>query len=919
MTDFILSIYDYLRKHGTLRLLSFLVLSSALVWLLLQLGYKEDISEFLPLDARHQRAVRVYQNEAGANRLLAIFQSRDTAEAASPDDLVSAIETFLEVLPSYDTAHVIRDVMAQVDLSKMTEVMDYTYHHIPYFLTEDDYARMDSVLSQPGYALQQLEQDKQMLLFPASGLLSENIQRDPLNLFTPVVSQLQQSQSGISYELYDGYIFSPDLSRAIVILGSPYGASETVHNARLLTMLDSVAASVAEQSPAVSIHYTGGPVIAVSNANQIKTDSMLSVALAVVLIVLLLYFSLRNVRNLLLIIVSIGWGWLFAMGGVSLLHNDVSIIVIGISSVILGIAVNYPLHLIDHLAHAGDMRSSLKDIVMPLLIGNITTVGAFLTLVPLQSVALRDLGLFSSLLLIGTILFVLLYLPHAARKDSRQTSNTFLHRIGHITLDDKPWVVIPVIVLTLVFGWFSMQTTFDANMSHINYMTDEQKADMVYFQKMMTGSAAEQKVYVLMTDRTQDAALDHSAALHPLYEALRDSGYVDHIADNRQFHCSKAERQRRIDRWNTWTAHHRDNLLTALDAAALHAGFASHSFDEFRDILTTPVEEWSPADVPSLLSGSHQGEVVDVLTTPAAHTDHVRQLLNNSDSLTYSFNMSSMNSAMANRLSDDFNYIGLACGFIVFIFLWFSLGNIELAMLSFLPMAVSWLWILGLMALLGMQFNIVNVILATFIFGQGDDYTIFMTEGACYEYAYRRKMLASYKHSIILSALIMFIGIGTLIVAQHPALRSLAEVTIVGMFSVVLMAWIFPPLIYRWIVADRKGYRRRPLTLRNLLLGADKRPSAFVADRYRYRGVEIATAVNRRLRYWRKHPQELPVPADGHLTITDEGWGETALLLALTHSDIRVDAVMADADRCCVARYAAEGIAPNLTITLSNP
>ena len=57
-------------------------------------------------------------------------------------------------------------------------------------------------------------------------------------------------------------------------------------------------------------------------------------------------------------------------------------------------------------------------------------------------------------------------------------------------------------------------------------------------------------------------------------------------------------------------------------------------------------------------------------------------------------------------------------------------------------MAVSWLWILGLMELLDIQFNIVNIILATFIFGQGDDYTIFITEGLVYEHAYGRKLLA---------------------------------------------------------------------------------------------------------------------------------------------------------------------------------
>ena len=128
-------------------------------------------------------------------------------------------------------------------------------------------------------------------------------------------------------------------------------------------------------------------------------------------------------------------------------------------------------------------------------------------------------------------------------------------------------------------------------------------------------------------------------------------------------------------------------------------------------------------------------------------------------------------------------------------------------------MAVSWIWILGIMGIFDIHFNIVNIILATFIFGQGDDYTIFITEGCCYEYAYRKKLLASYKSSIILSALIMFIGIGTLIFAKHPALHSLAEVTIIGMFSVVLMAFALPPIVFNWMVRQKGTYRRRPLTL----------------------------------------------------------------------------------------------------------
>ena len=274
-----------------------------------------------------------------------------------------------------------------------------------------------------------------------------------------------------------------------------------------------------------------------------------------------------------------------------------------------------------------------------------------------------------------------------------------------------------------------------------------------------------------------------------------------------RFLCSREQQQQRLSRWRQWLDSHQELVPTLRREAAI-AGFNAGSFEPFETLLNT---DFQPQDIRffspltstlfaaniSIDSLHHDYSIVDVLTV----SEKGRVALPEHDlSPSYVFDITEMNSALANSLSDNFNYIGWACGFIVFFFLWFSFRSFQLAMLSFLPMAVSWVWILGLMGLFGIQFNIVNVILATFIFGQGDDYTIFMTEGAVYEHKYQRPMLASYKHSIILSALIMFIGIGSLILARHPALHSLAEVTIVGMFSVVLMAFIFPPLIYRWLI-----------------------------------------------------------------------------------------------------------------------
>ena len=82
-----------------------------------------------------------------------------------------------------------------------------------------------------------------------------------------------------------------------------------------------------------------------------------------------------------------------------------------------------------------------------------------------------------------------------------------------------------------------------------------------------------------------------------------------------------------------------------------------------------------------------------------------------------------------------------------------------------------------------------------------------------YEYATGRKILRSFKNAVVLSALIMFVGIGALIIARHPALRSLAAVTVVGMFTVVAMAYYLPPLVFRFLTTKKGQPRKVPWTL----------------------------------------------------------------------------------------------------------
>ncbi len=94
------------------------------------------------------------------------------------------------------------------------------------------------------------------------------------------------------------------------------------------------------------------------------------------------------------------------------------------------------------------------------------------------------------------------------------------------------------------------------------------------------------------------------------------------------------------------------------------------------------------------------------------------------------------------------------------------------------------------MSLLGLKFNIVNIIISPLIFGLGDDYSIFMMDSLMEKMPYREKQIICCRSAVYPSVLTTLIGLGTLIFAKHPALNSIAAIAILGLLSVVFISQV---------------------------------------------------------------------------------------------------------------------------------
>lgn len=818
MTKFFLRIYDFLEKHRGLGIAIVLALTVLFAFLASKISYEEDIAKFLPRDEKSRKYQEVYQQFAAQNRIVIVVSAsgKDTLHAL--DEVEDAMQRLGDSLADCE---MVENLTTTVDEMQFLDLMNAVYNHLPFLLEDADYQRIDSLLQTPGLIDDRLEAIGRMLMFPTSGMFRYSMCNDPLQLFTPALQRLNSLKLNESFQVIDGYLFTADGQHGIITFDSPYGSNESRDNGLLSQFLDKKIAEVQAQVPGVEMAAVGAPLIAAANAKQIKRDSLLAVTIALVLILTILLLHYRRISDILWVGASILFGALFALAGIAILRGSISVIVLGIGSVIIGIVANYPLHFLDTYKEVGNRREALREMVSPLFIGNLTTVAAFFCLLWLDAQAMRDLGLFASLMLIGTILFVLIFLPQFMHHRPQPSEHFLFEKLAGLQLSRskaRPWILMAGLVVTVILGYYSQKISFDSDLSHINYMTPSQRQNLEILSQVQSSDM----MYAVSEGATLQEAVDRNAAM---MEQLKGCAAVETISGVGEMLLSRQQLQSAAARWNDfWQNESRQAFLREFQRKADEHGFQEQAFLPFvskvsETVEIPSIEEFDDVVEPftnKYIYASDEGwKIVNYVKTSDPEALHA--LLDDKDEGFFVFSGRDVGHQLVDMLRGSFNYIGLVCSIVVFIFLLLSFKRIELALLAFLPLAVSWVWILGIMYLTGVQFNIVNVILATFIFGQGDDYTIFITEGLLYEYTTGKPRLASYKHSVVISALVMFAGIGCLAVARHPALQSLAMVTIIGMLAVVLMSSFLPTVVFDWLTRKNGRKRETPITLKRLL------------------------------------------------------------------------------------------------------
>lgn len=827
MSIFFTFIYQLLKRH---LFFTFILLSGLCAWLgyhAYQLKLEEDITKMMPTDARLGRINSFIQQLKTTDRIVVTVSLKDTSTEPQPDLLKAFADHFVASLEQLDSG-IIKEISYKINDDLMLGIYNTYLDNLPIFLEEKDYTQLEKLIS-PEQLDTTLEKNYKTLLSPASMVLKKNVLRDPIGISPYALKRLESLQLDDNFELDDGYIITKDKKHLLCFISPAAKPSETVKTEQLISYMEGAIAKASMQTDQlVDAEYFGSATVAAGNAERIKKDVTLTVGITIIILFLFITLFFRKVSVFFILFIPVLFGGLFSLAMLQLIRGHVSAIALGAGSIILGIAIDFSIHFYNHYRHTGSVQKAIRDLSFPLTLGGVTTVGAFLSLLFVDSEALQDFGLFAAFSLVGAAGFILIFFPHiiglSKEKASETQSSNLLEKIAAYPFHKNKYLIGFILLLGIISLFTYNSVGFESDMMKMNYLSD--KTAKAEKNLNAISHVAMKSVYLVSVGKTLNEALVQSEKNRPILEKLKADGTLIKYASVNHLLISETEQLQRIKRWkNFWTPERIQQLKKDLITKSAVYKFKPDAFREFYSKLDTTYSPLGIKDFTAVQStildnymtqGKDETTILTIIKCTGENEDKVfNSFVNNAHTIV--FDKKFLTNRFVEIIRNNFNLILTITSLLVLIVLIVSYGSLELAFITYVPMALSWLIILGLMGLFGIKFNIINIIISTFIFGLGDDYSIFITDALQTEYKTGQRVLNNYKTAILLSATTTIIGIGVLIFAQHPALQSIGLISIIGMFSVVLVSNTIQPALFKFFITSRTSKKRVPYTFISLL------------------------------------------------------------------------------------------------------
>ncbi|WP_026916253.1 MMPL family transporter [Christiangramia portivictoriae] len=802
MSRLFCKLYNILHSRKNLALVLSFIYLGLMSFLASGIKLEEDITKLVPSGSDQDLVKTILDESKFSDKIIFRVKANENADR---DSLVAYADEMSEFLNS-ELSEYVTDVKAKIPNQDINQIYNFVQSNLPIFLNDQDYSKIERK-THPDSIAASIESGYKQLISPTGFVTKKYFLSDPLNLTSLGLARLQELQVGDQYVLYENYIITLDQRNILFFIDPVYPASESNRNKEFTSKLDQKIESLNKHYVNVTGDYFGGLRYSVANAEQIKKDIRTTVMITVAILLILLVVYYRKFYVPVLLFVPGLFAGITAVAILYIAQGSVSAISLGIGAILLGITLDYSLHILTHLRNSSDVKKLYSEITRPVIMSSLTTAVAFLCLVFVKSTALRDLGIFAGLSVLFSSIFALILIPLLYTPDTIPSKTTWLDKIAGLDYSRFKPLVYLLSGLFLVSLLFFTKVSFNEDLSALNYQPENIKKVETELEALAGRSG--KTILLVAYGNSLDEALYRNNELYQDLKNFEQEGDIRNFSSIGGVVLSTDTQDSHIEQWNTfWTVKRQDSLKNQLDEISSDFGFKSNSFSKFEEVLqknysSIGLKEYQQAGSLYLNDFiSRDANLSTVTSTVNLEQDKVERFMTYFENVpgVVALDRKAINQNFLGDLKADFNILIAASVIAVFIILLLFYQNLLLSIITLLPIVITWICALGIMYFFDIEFNILNIIISSFIFGLGLDYSIFITNSCLREYETGTSELQTYQASILLSVITTLLGMGALIFAVHPALRSISIVSIIGVLTAVSVSFILQRSLFRKLI-----------------------------------------------------------------------------------------------------------------------
>ena len=597
----------------------------------------------------------------------------------------------------------------------------------------------------------------------------------------------------------------------------------------------------------VNIQFTGGLIIDHEEIKSVSSGAALSGLLSIILVSIILYASLKKIKLIFCLVVSILIGLFITTGITSVTIGSLNLISVAFAVLFIGLSVDFGIQVFLRILEnqrenigLENFKSELSSVSRTITIASIPSIVGFLSFVPTKYTGLSELGIISAIGLFVGLLVNILFLPAIysliKKSDSviiERKKNKLWQRFSNLILSNKNYLLFTLLIISIYNFTFIKSISFDSDAMKLK---DQKLQSVLLAKELIEKNPTSDYIISIVENKEIDSSKLKDLLNNSNIQEIRSLGtlFTEYKSENldylkflittgvsKEFYSSPEEFDRfqnllikiknlKIDNISN-ISEELINKLSQIDANKKEIkNIEKLFFIKFNDlnniILTIGNKKYKNYDeIPDYyknrfesLDGFYRYEVIP--SKDVTRKENLEEFVNSVQRFyPDATGMPVVQLEAGKIVKNSFIYAFIFSFIITFFYLLIIFKNLYKVLLCILSLLIALILLIFLMIVFKIDLNFANMISLPLLFSLGISYPIYFVTRLSEKGNVTSVFASNTPLAIFTSSLTTICSFGTLFFSSHQGTSSMGLLLFISLLTTLVSSLIFLPIISTFI------------------------------------------------------------------------------------------------------------------------